>query len=467
DRRQRRRRKVLVGAAAALAVVLFAVGGIAGYAAWRLGQFDRLDVAVAASDPGQPENYLIVGSDSRDEVDAEDADAGALINGDVSGKRSDTMIVLRVDPQAQHLDLLSIPRDLWVPIAGAGKEGRINGSFAGGPQRVIDTVQQSFGVPINHYVEVDFRAFKGVVDALGGVAVYFDQALRDEYTGLSISEPGCVQLDGEQALAFVRSRHLEVREGRRWVADPTGDLGRISRQQLFLRRAVDKASGLGLGDLATLNRLAGVATKNIVFDDQLDLRRSTALARRFASLEGDAIATYTLPTKNFRGPHGEAAQQVDKAAAEPILELFRGAQAAKAPVPLRADQVSVQVLNGSGVAGQARRLADQLGAAGFSVAGVGDSKSARSSRTVIRYAPELRDAADLVARHLSAPPHLVEDPKGGAAVVVVTGRDPIDAGAGASGGSTASPGSTAAPPPTSEAVGVVPDAALDAAAACR
>ena len=99
-------------------------------------------------------------------------------------------MIMRVDPTNDSVNLLSLPRDLWVPIADTGESQRINTAYSAddGPQRLIDTIQQDFGIPINHYLEVDFAGFKGVVDAIGGVPMYFDSPMRDDNSGLNITD---------------------------------------------------------------------------------------------------------------------------------------------------------------------------------------------------------------------------------------------------------------------------------------
>ena len=130
-------------------------------------------------------------------------------------KRSDTILLVRIDPVAGTVKMLSFPRDLWVPIADTGQNDRINAAYGRGRQVLVDTIRKDFGVDVNNYIEVDFRGFKGLVDALGGVPMYFDTAMRDSNTGLNITQPGCVTLNGDEALAFARSRHLQFKDGAR------------------------------------------------------------------------------------------------------------------------------------------------------------------------------------------------------------------------------------------------------------
>ena len=143
-------------------------------------------------------------------------------------------MVLRVDPEKKQAYVLSFPRDLYIPISGTGETQRINTAHAHGVQTLIDTIQDNFNIPINHYVEVDFQGFEKLVDAVGGVPMWFDAPVRDSHTGLDVPAAECQVLNGEPARQFVRSRHLEyLDEDGEWQSDPTADLGRIARGSRF------------------------------------------------------------------------------------------------------------------------------------------------------------------------------------------------------------------------------------------
>jgi LCP family protein required for cell wall assembly len=184
------------------------------------------------------ENYLLVGSDTRATADPTDSDFKSI--GKVGGQRSDTIMVMRFDPVTGAAALLSLPRDLWVSIAGTGQKAKINAAYAKGPGTLIETVKQDFNIPIHHYVEVDFQGFKRIVDALGGITVCFDTPARDRNTGLYIDSAGCHELDGIGALQYVRSRHYETLAKGKWK-ETGDDRDRIKRQQEFLKLALDKA----------------------------------------------------------------------------------------------------------------------------------------------------------------------------------------------------------------------------------
>ena len=189
-----------------------------------------------------PQVFLLVGSDSRAFVSSPGEQQQFGTPDAVSGARTDTMILVRIDPSTRHVLMVSIPRDLLVDIPGCGQE-KINAAFndqldcngnRGGVQLLVDTITRALGVPINHVIEVQFPQFAALVDHLGGLRIRFPEPARDTYSGLS--EPaGCVTLTGDQALAFVRSRHLEWLD-QTWKEDPTADLGRMGRQQLALRQ---------------------------------------------------------------------------------------------------------------------------------------------------------------------------------------------------------------------------------------
>jgi len=152
--------------------------------------------------PGEPANYLLIGSDIRpaDETPAEAQAYGTSQK--VGGQHSDVMMVLHVDPVAHTGMLVSFPRDLMVSIPGHGRD-LLNAAFAfNGPGLVIQTLEQNFtGLQINHYLEVDFRGFKKIVDKIGHIHLWFPTPVHDPYTGLEVNTAGCVSVNGDQALA--------------------------------------------------------------------------------------------------------------------------------------------------------------------------------------------------------------------------------------------------------------------------
>lgn len=403
--------------------------------AYGLEQFESIATVQIASVEkavaGEPSNWLLVGTDSRDGISADDPNSGVFIGGDSSqlptGKRTDTMIVARVDPASERIDLLSIPRDLYVPIAGTGGEARINTAFntESGEQRLVETIEAYFGFDINHYAEVNFVGFQAIVDELGGVPMWFDKPLRDTNSGLDIQNAGCRSLTGFEALAFPRSRQLEFFENGSWQGDPTGDLGRTSRQQYFLRRVVDTAAAqVDVTSLGKINSLLSVGGSNLTIDEAVEPGDLVGLGKTFADAGGEQIVGHSLPVFDFRTPDGAAVLGLVDDEAQPVLDIFRGLAApqpveggAPAPVPV---VLKTSVLNASGVGGQASSVSAALEAEGFEIVEVGNA-TARTD-TLVRYPPDQAAGAGVLVSLLAVDP-LVEVDAGVSSVVLITGSD--------------------------------------------
>ncbi len=420
-RRSTRQRVLLTAGVLATTLCLLGAAGV-GYAYVRYNSITRYDVALPPAAEGAPRNFLLVGSDSREGLDPTDPDYGGFVDGSDSGaggQRTDTIMILRVDPEAEEADLISLPRDLYLPIGGLdGREDRINAAFADGRQTLIDTVQEDLGIPIHHYVEVSFSGFKDLVDAIGDVEMYFDSPLRDPNTGLEIASPGCVSLDSIESLQFVRSRHLEILEDGRWVTDPTGDLGRISRQQLFVRHALGQALSKGLSNPIRLNELVGVGVDNVGLDPGLGVQELLSFGRRFAEFDEDTLRTHTLDVVPFSTSAGAAVLDLDEEASQDALNVFRGLP----PGTVAPQFVDVTVLNGGGQQGQATEVAGALGDIGFAIDVVGDSEP--YPRTAIYFAPGSEGSALQLVGHLSSRAELLVDPNlEEDSVVLVIGSD--------------------------------------------
>jgi LCP family protein required for cell wall assembly len=420
---------LVVGVVAVFGCIAAAFGFATVWRKW--GQFDRLDATELDAIEGeeQPRNFLIVGSDSREAIDASDPNAAVFTGGgeQPSGQRADTMIILRYDPANERLDILSVPRDLWVPIAGQDTTDRINTAYShdDGPNTLIATIQESLGIPIHHYAEIDFAGFQDVVDEVGGVPMYFETIYQDTNSGFMVSEPGCITMGGQQALGFVRARHLQyMNEAGYWETDPTGDLGRISRQQVFIRNALKQARGsLSVLRPDEMNSMLDIGIDHVRLDQDLEPTELAAMGQRFAEFQGESIETHTLPVIEFTTDGGAAVVRLDDAAAQPVLNIFRG---------LPADHVDptwvdLQIMNGSGVRGQAALVEEAYAAIGFRGTVAGDvpgTEGAPLEHTVVRYAPDSRYLAELVESHLTVPGELVEDPAlSPAEVVLETGLD--------------------------------------------
>lgn len=300
------------------------IGGTLVYVQRQFSNIERVAVAdlLAGSNPGGT-NYLIVGSDSRENLDPNIENAGAIFGDgseDIGGQRTDTIQILRISNDGtQHI--LALPRDLYLPIGGDGALNRINAAYAfGGPELLITTVQQSLGIPVHHYAEIDFAGFIGMVDAVGGVTIDFPYPAYDNKTGLNVTEPGPVVLDSAQALAFVRSRvYTEIIDGQPTV-DRTGDLGRVKRQQIFLKSLFGEI-GDPVGQIGLLRNL-DVSAGSLKIDDRLSFADALKLANQLRGFEPND--TWDLVVNNFVAPNGAQVLRLDVGASQPTLDFFSG-----------------------------------------------------------------------------------------------------------------------------------------------
>lgn len=285
---------------------------------------------VTRAQPNAPvETFLLVGSDSRAGVDPSSPDAGGILGpGAPGGQRSDTIMLLRDDKVTGQAALLSLPRDLWVTIAGTTGKDRINAAFTKNAGTLVQTIQNNFHIAINHYIAVDFVGFKQVVDAIGGVTVCFPYATRDANTGLSVATPGCTNLNGTKSLQYTRSRHYEELKNGRWIEDPRSDLDRIQRQQEFILSALNQAQGALSQNPLLLSSMLSAAAASLTLDSGLTVND---LSSRFKGFTSNSLQRYSLPVSGVT-IQGKAVLNVDTAAADPILAYFRG-DTPTAPAP--------------------------------------------------------------------------------------------------------------------------------------
>ena len=273
-------------------------------------------------------NFLITGSDNGACVDPDSPYAGAFGDRSGLGERADTIMVLRLDPATKAAAVLSFPRDLWVRINGKSTKSRINSAFErDDPNRLIVTIFDNFGINIDHYVNIDFCAFKKIVDAVGGVKVPFDTPIKDENTGLLIEAAGCHTFQGEEGLAYVRSRKLRYFDAERqvWREDPNADRGRISRQQDFLRRAIQKAIDKGSGSPRVAKQLIDAGIQNVILDSNLTAGKILELALAMRDLDPATMRTYQIEgTGTMISGQSVIEPDLESAGMVAILDIFRG-----------------------------------------------------------------------------------------------------------------------------------------------
>lgn len=253
-------------------VAIAAVGAVV-YIRYVAGGLNQRDVeGLAAAFGENPVNVIVLGSDTREGLTPQEQEAHGTTQ-DVGGKRSDTLILVHLDPRREKAVLVHFPRDLRVEIPGRGMD-KINTAYnVGGPNLVVETVKRFTGLPIHHYVEVNFVGFREVVDSLGGVRMCVDRPLIDPLARLRIPRAGCSTFDGQRALAFVRARNVE--------GDAIPDFSRIARQQQFIRAVLNKL--LRVGTLVNPGVVRNVA-ENVTTDATLETTELLALGNELRSL---------------------------------------------------------------------------------------------------------------------------------------------------------------------------------------
>jgi LCP family protein required for cell wall assembly len=289
-------KRVIIGAS--VLVVVLVLGGVGGwfYVNSVLSSIKRVSVpSITPEASGAPIDILLVGSDSRQFVDTP-GEASSFGNSSTqSGQRSDVTIVVRLVPKTRQIEMLSIPRDTYVPIPGTGGSNRINAAFNSGPSLLVKTIQQDFGIPINHVVVANFPGFEGIVNVLGGISLSFPDPVRDPYSGLNVTTVGCQAVDGTTALALVRSRHLYYFKDGTWNYDGMSDWSRIQRQQAFFHAVLDKANG-EFPNLLAMNNFLRATASDLQVDSGFSTHEMISLGLRFRGVASSKLATEVLPT---------------------------------------------------------------------------------------------------------------------------------------------------------------------------
>jgi LCP family protein required for cell wall assembly len=391
--RRRWLRRTLIGLNIFVAVCLVGSAMVYGYVRWAFDQINRVSVPSIVSGPsGAPINILVVGSDSRAFVqggqDAQSFGSASL----QAGARSDTTMVVHLDPKAGTATLLSIPRDLWVPIAGKGYSQRINTAFDVGPDLLVRTIQDNLGIPINHFVDMDFKSFREVVNALGGVKFWFPEPVHDVFSGLNLTTPGCYGLTGDMALSLVRARHMTYQENGRWKNEAESDIARIRRQQQFVKRVIVKAESSGLANITAINGVVGGIVNNITVDSGFGQKEMLKLAKRYRGFNPDQLVSMTLPTVGANIGGADVLLPI-KDQDQLVVNAFLGQQpvtptSQAPPTPVDPAQVEVRVLNGSGRTGEATAAVRDLRNARFgALLSSGRAAGFGYPQTEIRYAP--------------------------------------------------------------------------------
>lgn len=336
---------------------------------------------------GGPTNILVVGSDDRSGLSAKERRRLNAGHEDF-GRHTDTMMLVHIGGDLGTVSVVSIPRDSLVTIpAHTGPDGapidehqgKINSAFAtGGPAVTVQTVEQATGLPVDHYVEINFAGFLAMVDAVGGVDVCLETPLQDELSGLDLPA-GRQTISGPQALAYVRARYID------------NDFGRSDRQQKFMSAMIQKVFSAGtLLNPVALNGFIDAAVASVTTDERLNRDTIAALGGRAGDVDLGKVVFTTVPVSDGNHLHdGESTVLWNTEAATALFT----ALAADQPLPTPPKATAVEVPPGDiavsvGSAGPhgATAVAD-LTDAGYQVTTT--SLSNAPATTTVRYDPAL------------------------------------------------------------------------------
>ncbi|MEV7676621.1 LCP family protein [Streptomyces sp. NPDC088752] len=406
--------------ATALSVTVLAAGGI-GHAL-----MTGLDTGLTRVDPfkdmknrpqaGHGMNVLVVGTDGRDRITPEERAKYRL--GGAPCNCTDTVMLVHVSQDRDRASVVSLPRDSYAEMpehtdltSGERHHAhpvKLNAAYAeGGPALTVRTVESMTGVKIDHYLEVDFTSFMRTVDAVGGVRICTPKPLKDAYTGLDLAA-GTHELDGGQALQYVRSRHV----------DGAADIGRMQRQQKFLAALVEQVTSGGV--LFNPVRFRAVATSmlsSVRADEGFGTDQMLSLSKAMRGFTPASSEFVSVPVGDVSFPVKGIGSTVkwDAAKAQQLFQALRedrpfapqkaaaSAASAKAPkdvvVDVAPDTIRVQVYNGTRTDGLGRKVDDALRGTGFATTRTPrTAPGAEREHTVVEYDPRWdRSAKSLAA----------------------------------------------------------------------
>ncbi len=348
-------------------------------------------------------NVLLVGYDSAANLDPDDP----VAIGRQGERLGDVIIIARIDQTTETATLLSIPRDLWVPIPGF-EDNKINAAFQlGGPGLLVDTIEEHLGIPINNYVSVDLAGFEGLVDVVDHVDLYFEHPSRDfnpsppsgpprSMSGFAMPETACQALSPDMALAFVRSRNYQINVDGEWIDDgQRSDLERIRRQQIFLESFVARAIDLGARNPLVLAELVSAAVPNLTLDQDLTPQTLIDLGRTFDSFDAEELDSFSLPTEfGFERDRTVSVVRTLDDEAAPLLRLMLG------DAPDEPRTVGIDLRAVSSRSDEADDLFGALESAGFDIESPVTVSEAPQG-VVVRYGRDGDDAVAIVVNALT------------------------------------------------------------------
>ncbi|MGX2996862.1 LCP family protein [Streptomyces sp. JNUCC 64] len=397
---------------------------------------------------GHGTNFLLVGTDGRDRITPAEKEKYRL--GGAPCHCTDTIMIVHLSADLDRASVVSLPRDSYAEMPEhtdrtSGKRHaahpvRLNAAYAeGGPQLTVRTVEHITGVKIDHYLEVDFISFMRTVDVVGGVRICAAKPLKDSGTGLDLAA-GPHELNGGQALQYVRSRHI----------DGAADLGRMRRQQTFVAALIAKATSSGVllnpvrfRDLARASLGSLRASEHFGTDEMLTLGRAM---RGFSPSSSEfttvPIGDVSYPVKGIGSTvkwDGAKAERLFEALREDRPLAVRKKKRKAKRVEVAPELIRVQVENGTARAGLGTEADAALRGTGFRTTGLAVDAADRSvARTVIHHDPRWDRSARSLATALPGALLRAEPGRGPVMRVVVGGDyrgvtrvravDPADAG---------------------------------------
>ena len=221
---------------------------------------------LTATNPMFSRNFLIIGTDSA--VGLDPSDPASHRDHPEGYALADVIMLVRVDPVNNMINMMSIPRDLYIPIYSQGdyiREEKIAsamlvGGLEKGAPTLVETISVNFDVPIHNFVVMDFLGFEQLIDLIGGVSMWFEHPIRDLSSKLSVNNSGCSEFDGRTSLAYVRSRKLEALVDGWWRrGGVSNDMERNQRQQEFMIRVLEELVAQGISSLLTDDELLEIA----------------------------------------------------------------------------------------------------------------------------------------------------------------------------------------------------------------
>lgn len=375
-------------------------------------------------------NYLVLGNDSRAGLSQSQQDKFGHATG---SSRSDTIMFVHLNIPENHTTIVSLPRDLYVNIPGHGYD-KINAAYSYGPDVLVKTIEQLTGMQINHYVSVDFAGFERLVDAIGGVPVCINKPMIDHLAGLYLPKAGCYNLTNQQALGFVRARHIQ--------GDLIPDFSRIARQQIFFRAMLKKLESAG--SVLHIPTLLHAIKHNVVIDQNLDLYALQDLLSTLGDVGQSGVDFRVVPAVPFVQNGIDYVRALEPETTEIFSRiksgeaLFRLGKAEPLTGMSPAD-IRVQVFDDNSN-GKAQRVAEYLSKAGFNVLPILPSP-ANLVRSQIRWPPDGHEQRSTLLQYLGGVKVIRGQTFGPAgAVIVVVGRNFPRPGTGVSSSTNSNPG---------------------------